>query len=314
MNTAAMDPVLQKLTLAIPIYNEGRYLREAIESCLGQAGKILLCDNASTDDSGEICARIAAEHPEVAHLRGERNIGAFENFKAPLFDCETEYFCWIGGHDRIAPGYTLKLVKEMERDAGIALAAGTIQHIDEQGIDRKQRTCSTFLDAASQSEPLDRLEALASHLRDCFIFHGVYRAAILREAWFDQACLGFDRVTLFRVGAIGKIAYVPEALIYGRDFPKDRDSKQDRERRSQVIAAESAKPLSTSNFTRNQQLILTTLAQATDDRSLSRALAIVDKIKRRQVERRKCQRQRLLRALGALLIIAAFVILLIFRP
>lgn len=306
-----MDPLLSKLTLAIPIYNEARYLRQAVESCLGQASRIMLYDNASTDGSGKICAEYAAAHHEVTHIRRVENIGAFENFKAPLFECETEYFCWIGGHDMIAPGYTLALLRELESDPGIALAAATIQHIDEEGNHRKLRTCSTFLDAKTQHQPLDRLEALAKHLRDCFIFHGIYRAGMLREAWFDTPCLGFDRITLFRVGALGRIAYVPDALILGRDFPKERDSKQDRERRSVIIGRQADKPLAKSNFTRNHEMMLTVMGQATDDATLTRALDIVGTINRRQHQRRRYQRRRQLVVLSALIVLGLFAYLLI---
>jgi glycosyltransferase involved in cell wall biosynthesis len=306
-----MDTLLQKLTLAIPIYNEGAYLRKTIESCLGQAGVIILYDNASTDGSSEICAEFAAAHPgAVLHVRREQNIGAFDNFKAPLTDCKTEYFCWIGGHDLIAPGYTLHLVRRHESDPGIALAAGTIQHIDEQGAERNKPTRSTFLETGRESQPLDRLDALVRHLRDCFIFHGVYRTETLRSAWFDQPCLGFDRILLFRVAALGRLAYVPEAVIYGRDFVKDRDSKKDRERRSEVIGRHK---IAKTNFTRNQQLVLTCLGQATDDATLTQALDIVERIRRRHHERRKYQRRRLKLAVAGLAILFLFALLLVNR-
>lgn len=303
-----MDPLLRKLTIGIPIYNEGTYLRETIESCIGQAGTILLHDNASTDGSSLICEEFAAAHPEVIHIRHPENIGAFANFKTPLFECSTEYFCWIGGHDRIAPGYTLRLLQRLEQDSAIALAAGTIQHIDEQGRDRKQRTCSTFLDADNQPHALDRLDALTRHLRDCFIFHGVYRTEMLRQAWFDQPCLGFDRILLFRVAALGKLAYVPAAVIYGRDFPKQRDTKADRERRSKVIGRTE---IPKTNFTRNQQLILTCLNQADDDATLTQALNVIGRIRRRHHQRRKYQRQRLLLGFAALALLTVLIVLFV---
>jgi glycosyltransferase involved in cell wall biosynthesis len=85
-----MSSTIEKLTIAIPIYNEGRFLRDSIESCIGQAGRIILYDNASTDGSSEICNEYASTYSEIEHIRQKENIGAFENFKAPLFDCTTE--------------------------------------------------------------------------------------------------------------------------------------------------------------------------------------------------------------------------------
>lgn len=304
-----MDPLLAKLTLAIPVYNEGRFLREAIGSCLGQAGRIALCDNASDDGSAEICAEFAANHTEVTHIRRERNIGAFNNFKEPLFECETEYFCWIGGHDRLAESYTLHLLRRLEEDHGIALAAGTIQHMDEEGSPLKGPVRSAFLDAGKQLEPLDRIEALAWYLRDCFVFHGVYRTEVLKQAWFDQPCLGFDRILLFRVGALGRMAYVPEALLYARDFPNMRKLKQDKTRRSEILTEKGASPM--TNFERNFHLAQTTLDLAHDDASLSRAFHIIGKIRRRHHERRRYRKVYMLWAALGLSLLALVVILAI---
>jgi len=305
-----MDPLLAKLTLAIPVYNEGRFLREAIGSCLGQAGQILLCDNASDDGSSEICAEFAANHPEVTHIRRERNIGAFNNFKEPLIGCSTEYFCWIGGHDRIAADYTLHLVRRLEDNPTFALAAGTIQHMDEEGRLLKGPIRSVFLDARKQPAPLDRIEALAWHLRDCFVFHGVYRTEILKQAWFDQPCLGFDRILLFRVGAIGRMDYVPEALLHARDFPAMRKIKQDKKRRSEILTEKGASPM--TNFERNFHLAQTTLSLAHDDASLSRAFRIIQKIRSRHHERRRYRKIHILFAALALFLLSLLVTLAIY--
>lgn len=300
------DPMLQKLTIAIPFYNEARYLRETIESCFGQAGRIILCDNFSDDGSSEICAEYAAKYPEVEHVRRDRNIGAFHNFREPLFACETEFFCWIGGHDRIEKDYTLRLMKHLVADPGIALAAGTIQHMDEEGKLLRQPVRSTFLNAAG---PLDRVEALAWHLRDCFVFHGVYRTTVLRQAWHDQPCMGNDRIILFRVSALARTSYVPEAVLYARDFPATRKAKEDRKRRSEVLGDNM--PIAMTNFERNAMLVRTTLDLANDDASLSRAFRIIDKIRRRHHERRKYRKLHIIWAACGLFILILITLLAI---
>ena len=53
----------------IPVYNVGPYLRECVDSCLGQNGnhdyEIVLVDDGSTDDSGAICDEYASSHDNV---------------------------------------------------------------------------------------------------------------------------------------------------------------------------------------------------------------------------------------------------------
>ena len=128
-----MHDLLKKLTIAIPVYNDAAYIRLAVESCVGQAGRVVIYDNCSTDGTSDICAELAAEHATVEHVRHPENIGAFENFKRSLFDCQTEYFSWVGSHDLLEAGYAFRLLETMEKDPAIALAAGTIVHVDEEG-------------------------------------------------------------------------------------------------------------------------------------------------------------------------------------
>lgn len=285
-----MDPILQKLTIAIPVYNDAKYLAETIESCIGQAYRIIIYDNASTDGCMEICREAAERHKSVIHHRQCENVGAIENFKQPLFECGTEYFAWVGSHDLLAADYSLKLIRALEANPDSPLACGVIQHIDEQGNALK-RTESSFLSPERQQTPLDRIELLARSLRDCFIFHGVHRTKALQEAWFDEPCLGIDRITMFREIATGPFTYVPSATFMARDFPTTRDSKQDRERRSKTLGSSKDKPLKKSNFVRNQQLMLIALQNSHDDASLSHALRIVKKIERRHHARKKYQRR-----------------------
>jgi SAM-dependent methyltransferase len=70
-----------KLSVIIPFFNERYLLAEVVARVLAQRldriGEIelLLVDDASTDGSGEIAARLADRHPEVRALRHERNRG-----------------------------------------------------------------------------------------------------------------------------------------------------------------------------------------------------------------------------------------------
>ena len=294
-----MDPLLKKLTIAIPLHNEGEYLESTIRSCIGQAGKILLCDNASDDGSSAICQKYAEEYPDVVqHIRHDTDIGAFENFQRPMFECQTPYFCWLGGHDKMGENYAVTLLRALENDAEAVLACGIIQHIDEQDKELPRKTLSAFLNKENET-PLKRVEQLARSLRDCFIFYGVYRVDALRRAWYDKACLGTDRIVLFRLAGEGRFIFDESCTLFARDFPKKRDSRKDKERRSKVLVEASGRPLAKSNFERNRELINATLVHAKDDATLSHALRIVGVIRRRHHERRRQQKLRLI-TLGAL--------------
>ena|SRR5690606_12495316 len=114
-----MDPLLKKLTIGIPVYNEKKFILQTLESCVLQAGTILISDNCSTDGTSDICEEFANSHSNVFYTRNDSNIGMLENFKRPLFQCETEYFQWLGAHDILDKNYTLPLLEAAEQDASL---------------------------------------------------------------------------------------------------------------------------------------------------------------------------------------------------
>jgi glycosyltransferase involved in cell wall biosynthesis len=304
-----MHPLLQKLTIAVPVYNDVKYIRTTLESCVNEAGTILICDNGSTDGTSEICAEFAQTYPHVTHIRHAENLGAFENFKYPLFHCTTDYFGWLGSHDLLGSGYALPLLTALESDKGIALMTGTIQYIGEQGELWKKVFRSTWLNALQNATPLERLNAFATSLRDCSLVYGVFRTTAARAAWFDTASLGFDRSLLFRTAALGKVVYEPQSTLYARGFNVSRNSKEDQHRRVGDLSGVSKKPIAKNLFIRNKSMVETVLAAAKTPEDLTFALRIVDKLNRRHQNRRYYQKLRLLKIIGIIVLIAVFALL-----
>lgn len=76
---AQQQPLVSVVT---PVYNGATYLAECVESVLRQTyenWEYTIVDNASTDATPEIAARVAALDSRVRHLRYEELVGANEN-------------------------------------------------------------------------------------------------------------------------------------------------------------------------------------------------------------------------------------------
>lgn len=220
---------LDNFTIAIPVYNDGKYLRQTLDSCLSQSKIIWLYDNASTDDSGDICAEYAEKYDHVTYIRHPENLGAWENFRQSLEACKTEFFMWLGAHDVLGDVYSKPLLAALRENKEVGMAAGKIFHMDEEGNLRNKVTdfskWSTQL--TTEDDDLRRLQIFlkqhfGSKRHESFLFHAIYRTEVLRKAWIDKPCLAFDDAVISRAIAHGKLVYSNEATFYARWFHKTR--------------------------------------------------------------------------------------------
>ena len=70
------------ITTVIPTYQRPRQLRAAIETALAQTYphvKVLVCDNASGDETAEVVGEIQRRDPRVVYHCHKTNIGPMEN-------------------------------------------------------------------------------------------------------------------------------------------------------------------------------------------------------------------------------------------
>lgn len=290
------DLLLQKLTIAIPVYNDEKYIHETVESCIGQAQSIVIYDNASTDQTSHICAELMAQHPSVKHVRHAENVGAFENFKRSLFACTTEYFSWIGSHDVIDKNYSLPVIAAMEQRPHSVLGAGTIVYIDEEGQKTGHIVKTDWAEKTHDQPAVERVGLCATEMKDCFLFYGILRTKNAQAAWFDQPSLGFDRAFVCKMAAQGEFIFTPQSTFFARSFDKARKDTDTNERRSKVIGKSTAAPISKDLFLRDKSMVETVLQSATSGQDLKRAVYYINKINRRYMSRRKVQKIRIILA------------------
>lgn len=70
--------IMTTVSIIIPVYNNGRYIEQCINSVLAQTSsdfEIILIDDCSTDDSHDIIRRYALTHSNISLLRNITNLG-----------------------------------------------------------------------------------------------------------------------------------------------------------------------------------------------------------------------------------------------
>src|SRR5256885_11135647 len=75
---------------------------EAVDSLLAQTFEdfeLIVCDNASTDRTGDIARSYAAKDRRVRYACNEQNLGANRNFRRTFELSSGEYFRWTSADD-----------------------------------------------------------------------------------------------------------------------------------------------------------------------------------------------------------------------
>ena len=97
---------LPLVSVVVVNYNYGRYLRDAVGSVFGQTYRHVQCivvDNASTDESGEILAALAASHPDLVVIRRASNDGQTPASLDGLAASSGHYVIFLDADDYLLP-------------------------------------------------------------------------------------------------------------------------------------------------------------------------------------------------------------------
>lgn len=196
-----MSPyTIQPVSVVIPAYNYGQYLKEAIESVLAQTSGELECivvDDGSTDNTREVVEafqdpRVRYEPKPNGGLSSARNWG--------IQKARHDYVAFLDADDRWLPGFldrVMRAFSEVEERCG---AVATAAHrIDEHGrrVEGSKFTFGatgelTFRDFCLRNKPLSTsIVARRQALMECGAFDESLRSSEDRDYWLRLTARGW---------------------------------------------------------------------------------------------------------------------------
>jgi glycosyltransferase involved in cell wall biosynthesis len=206
-----------RVSIGVPVYNGENYLAEAIDSVLAQTYtdfELIICDNASTDRTEEICRRYADADSRIRYYRNPRNLGASANFGLTFELATGEYFRWLAHDDVLMPEYLERCVAALDREPGAILAQPLVGIIDAKGAIRSVH--DNDLQRATSSRVSERFAVLVKHPRYCWETFGLIRREILAKTALLAPFSCSDVVLCIELGLLGRFALVPELLFLNR--------------------------------------------------------------------------------------------------
>lgn len=119
---------MSTVDVVIPCYNYARYLRACVDSVLSQEGvhtRVLIIDDASSDETAQVGSELAAADTRVEFRRHETNKGHIATYNEGLIGWSTgDYAVLLSADDLLAPDSLKRATRLMDADDRIGMVYG----------------------------------------------------------------------------------------------------------------------------------------------------------------------------------------------
>src|SRR3954464_13492345 len=108
---------MAKIDIVVPCYNYGRFLQTCVASIVTQSMadlRVLIIDDASSDDSLRAARILAQGDRRVAVVTHERNHGHIETYNEGIAWATGDYFLLLSADDVLVPGALQRATEVMD--------------------------------------------------------------------------------------------------------------------------------------------------------------------------------------------------------
>lgn len=217
-----------KISVIVVTYNQEKTIGRTLDHILSQRldgvrYEIIIGDDASTDGTGEVCARYAALHPDrIVYLRRERNMGVTANY----FDCiaraRGEYLADCAGDDFWTDDLKLRRQADiLDRCPEVSLVATDWLCRDTATGVLSRHPANPRPAGIERFAPGALAEAVLSGERTIHLCTALYRRALIesaveanRDIFIDPLYSCEDLQILLRMATAGEIVILPEVTLH----------------------------------------------------------------------------------------------------
>lgn len=204
----------EEITVGIPLYNGETDVERAIESVLNQTFtnfKVFISDNASTDNSIEICKRFEQVDRRIHIHHHQENIGVIQNFYFVLQQAKTNYFVWLAHDDWWAPDFLEQNYTALQHHSDVVCSVSKVRMMNHKGEELQLNAGTKALSKDPQKNLTSFLLAPCCNSR----FYGLFRTRVLQESFLpNDVYWAFDWVVMARTLTFGKHQQGDKELLF----------------------------------------------------------------------------------------------------
>ncbi len=207
------------VSLIVPVYNEGKVLRQSVDSLLELEYpnfEIIIVNDGSSDDTATVAESLVGVHqgkhcPVRVQLINKQNGGKSSALNVGIQYSRAEFVLCMDGDSLLSPG-TLTAALRHFRDPAVGAVAGNVK------IHNRRKMLAT-LQALEYVEGLNMARSAQSYLGIINIIPGpigVFRRQTIVDAgWYSGDTFAEDADLTLKIRAAGwKITYEPNAISY----------------------------------------------------------------------------------------------------
>lgn len=204
------------VSIGMPVYNGAQYIRQALDSLLDQDYKnfeLIISDNASTDETQDICKWYVARDKRIRYYRNENNIGAIQNFNSVFAISQGDYFMWASCHDLWENTFISRCIDILKKEHAVVLCYPLANWISTNG------DSLGVISMGVDTRGLDRMSrshVLLWSLQFGYPIQGIIRTNTLKQTKFLRHVIGQDLILLFELSLLGEFAHIPEVMLHVR--------------------------------------------------------------------------------------------------
>lgn len=207
---------MSRVAIWMPVYNEERHLREALDSVLAQTftdWTLYISDNRSTDESSRIARDYVGGDKRIAYWEPKTHLAGIDHMRWCWNNIPPEhnYSIQIGGHDTWPKYHLETLVARMDLEISTRLPANqrvALCYTDTFQADEDGKIVGRYQDIMQigQVSPMMIPQYVIAGVNSPQVF-GLWNEAVRRQVPFRHASSGWDHQVVMEAALHGMILF-----------------------------------------------------------------------------------------------------------
>lgn len=203
------------VSVVIPVYNTDKYLRQCLDSVVGQSFQeleILVVDDGSTDDSGRICDEYAAGDGRITVFHTDhRGLSAARNYA--LDRTGGEYIAFLDSDDWLESNAIQRFLDTARQTGADVVACRFYQEY----VDETLESSGPEEGFTAEGEAILRSMILEQKITED-IWNKFYKASLFEGIRYPEGHLFEDKATTYQLlRKAEKLVYLPDCLVHYRN-------------------------------------------------------------------------------------------------